>query len=470
MKHHANGVKETKLLRVLHAYRPLAVSVANHNWKLFYQEKKGFSDFEDVSCIKTELSARYKQTIQTQVIGTLKSYLANVQNRFIDIVHSVEDSIDEQTRVQLFYINKYKLWQHNEIQMQKQPIKLETIKLARHIFKRLTKNKPDLSNCNMVLDKKVCIVTKKGVDGFATEFDYWAKIATLDAGHPTFIPLQSNDHFESIAGVFKNVVQVNHKDGKLNFSLVKSLTHETVDYCTDKLGLDTGMVVMIATEHGDLLGVKLMEKLKSMDEVTLKLLRNLNKQSVSPKNNKRYQRLIRKIRETIKNEVGRIFNQLYDKYKPREIVVEKLNFQGSKLGKQTNRLLGKFGKAIIDKKLDSIAELTGTVVTRVNPAYTSQQCPNCSHACRANRKDRGHFKCIMCGFKMHADVVGGKNISSRSSAEFQKLNAKDKIRQLLAEKHDKWRDLQRGNYRPATDFEDVEIRETVQRKDLLKLS
>jgi IS605 OrfB family transposase len=52
------------------------------------------------------------------------------------------------------------------------------------------------------------------------------------------------------------------------------------------------------------------------------------------------------------------------------------------------------------------ANLVGINVEHVNPAYTSQTCPNCSEKNKA--QDR-KYKCT-CGFEKHRDLVGAMNI------------------------------------------------------------
>lgn len=53
------------------------------------------------------------------------------------------------------------------------------------------------------------------------------------------------------------------------------------------------------------------------------------------------------------------------------------------------------------------ANLVGIKVEYVNPAYTSQRCPNCGHQHHA--KDRRYY-CSDCGYIGHRDIVGAKNI------------------------------------------------------------
>jgi len=50
---------------------------------------------------------------------------------------------------------------------------------------------------------------------------------------------------------------------------------------------------------------------------------------------------------------------------------------------------------------------------RVNPAYTSLTCPECSHFDKANRATQDKFRCVQCGHENHADLNGAVNIARR---------------------------------------------------------
>ena len=49
----------------------------------------------------------------------------------------------------------------------------------------------------------------------------------------------------------------------------------------------------------------------------------------------------------------------------------------------------------------------------VDPKYTSQTCPVCSHKSKDNRQSQAKIECVLCGHKEHADVVAAKNILER---------------------------------------------------------
>ena len=60
----------------------------------------------------------------------------------------------------------------------------------------------------------------------------------------------------------------------------------------------------------------------------------------------------------------------------------------------------------LSQMIEYKAQLAGIQVEYVNPAYTSQTCPNCGE--RNHAKDRT-YECA-CGFKSHRDLVGAMNI------------------------------------------------------------
>ena len=60
------------------------------------------------------------------------------------------------------------------------------------------------------------------------------------------------------------------------------------------------------------------------------------------------------------------------------------------------------------------AEMAGVPVASVDPAYTSQDCAECGHRDRRNRKTQAAFRCISCGHSDNADVNAARNIRSRA--------------------------------------------------------
>lgn len=67
------------------------------------------------------------------------------------------------------------------------------------------------------------------------------------------------------------------------------------------------------------------------------------------------------------------------------------------------------------------AETLGFELLHVDAAYTSQGCSRCGHTERANRY-RNRFRCKACGFELHADLGGARNVALRGILARQALS------------------------------------------------
>jgi len=61
------------------------------------------------------------------------------------------------------------------------------------------------------------------------------------------------------------------------------------------------------------------------------------------------------------------------------------------------------------------SRIAGILVQLVDPKYTSQECPQCRHISKSNRKSQSEFVCQSCGYASNADLVGAINIASRAT-------------------------------------------------------
>lgn len=70
----------------------------------------------------------------------------------------------------------------------------------------------------------------------------------------------------------------------------------------------------------------------------------------------------------------------------------------------------------LEQKLMYKARLNGQQVIKVDPRYTSQQCPKCSHTKRANRDKHTHlFTCKNCGYKSNDDRIAAMNLCRKGT-------------------------------------------------------
>jgi putative transposase len=68
------------------------------------------------------------------------------------------------------------------------------------------------------------------------------------------------------------------------------------------------------------------------------------------------------------------------------------------------------------------AARAGVAFILVDPAYTSQACPERGCVARANRPARGRFVCTRCGLAGHADHIAARNIATRGVAGWAAVN------------------------------------------------
>jgi IS605 OrfB family transposase len=85
-------------------------------------------------------------------------------------------------------------------------------------------------------------------------------------------------------------------------------------------------------------------------------------------------------------------------------------------GKQrrANRQSSKWSFAELHAMIDYKAHLSGSMAIRVDANYTSKACCRCGHIGNGNRPNNGLlFVCQNCGFTLHSDLVGARNITMR---------------------------------------------------------
>jgi IS605 OrfB family transposase len=98
------------------------------------------------------------------------------------------------------------------------------------------------------------------------------------------------------------------------------------------------------------------------------------------------------------------------------------NKKASKKQRKSNRNQSTWSFAELQQILSYKAKLRGSATTKVDAHYTSQMCVRCGHTSKANRPGKGLvFSCEACGFELHADLVGARNIAMRTLLSRQDL-------------------------------------------------
>ncbi len=409
LSHFANENKQKKVFDVLHEYRKTCHQISNKQWRLIFNGEK-LNKMSDLHYVNSKLSERYKKNCAYQVDGQLQGFISNKQNDFSKKV--MKSTISGDLQKALLQINRRKLWFKTE----DKNFTSEQLFLARKIFKQILKRnrKPNFKKGNMLLDANVATIIPAD-KSITSEFDYWIQFSTLVFRKPILIPIKTNEYFNGIDGELKHITQFNFDKNEFTISFVKDVKMKHIDFKSEKISMDFGLKSLFTVDDGKMFGKGFYEKLKEFDAIIQPLQKELQRQKIKLSTNKRYQNLVKKLRNYIKNEVNRVINRIIKLYAPKHIDLERLNFQGQNLSKQLNRILGNCGRGVIERKLVQIKEDYGIAITLVNPAYTSQECNKCHYVDKNNRKTQEIFECKFCGLRLNADVNGARTIGYRSS-------------------------------------------------------
>ncbi|WP_245808352.1 RNA-guided endonuclease InsQ/TnpB family protein [Deinococcus hopiensis] len=87
------------------------------------------------------------------------------------------------------------------------------------------------------------------------------------------------------------------------------------------------------------------------------------------------------------------------------------NKDASKKSRKNKRRRSQWSFAELQAFIDDKAPLA----IKVDANYTSQACTSCGHTSKANRPNAGlMFRCESCGYEVHSDLLGGRNIALRT--------------------------------------------------------
>jgi transposase len=212
------------------------------------------------------------------------------------------------------------------------------------------------------------------------------------------------------------------------------------------VGVDVGIANFVTTSTGKHYGTfhgKLRERQQRDREKRrhkAKLRKCLEKRGVEelPSTTSRSgQRLIRHVRQ----EINRAVNQCFAEHKGAQIAYEHLSVATMKhKARAMNAYMRASNLAHIPEQLAWNAAKRGIQATRVNSAYSSQECSMCHHVDRANRPDQQTFCCQVCGYQTHADLNAATNIARRvGDTALEACTNRQEVKALLMQRHQVWR-------------------------------
>jgi IS605 OrfB family transposase len=107
--------------------------------------------------------------------------------------------------------------------------------------------------------------------------------------------------------------------------------------------------------------------------------------------------------------------------------LEKLHVRkGKRKGRRFNKMLGSWSPGELRRLISYKAEARGKIVVEVDPRFTSQRCSRCGYTDKRNRHGL-RFRCLRCGFELHADLNAARNIGALGKSEYLRLCVNEPI-------------------------------------------
>ncbi|MFH1186296.1 MAG: transposase [Chloroflexota bacterium] len=227
-------------------------------------------------------------------------------------------------------------------------------------------------------------------------FDCWAKLSTLDKGHPLWLPVRKTRVFSKWADQGALVAGGTLFERRRQFYLRVTFDIRTPEKSIEglALGIDRGVNVVLATSDGNLIGTDL-------DRHIERIKRTLPKSRGRERARKARDQYVNECLKALPFAGFAIF------------VIEQLKGikfgKRGKLSRRTNRRFSHWTVGALGQRLKMLCEENRVRLVEVPPAYTSQYCPSCGHVEKGNRRG-AVFRCLACGHSQHADLVGARNI------------------------------------------------------------
>ena len=272
----------------------------------------------------------------------------------------------------------------------KQAIEIIKTQQKKHFNNR---TKPIFTKETLTLDERFLDIQES--DG---AFDIWFKFWCIGDKTVLKLPSHKHKHFNDLVAddwTVKKSCQLRRVDGffYLNLFLEKQEPKKKTKGKT--VGFDCGYKKLLVDSNGN-------EHDVGLEQIYEKIARK-------KQGSKGFKRALRHRDQAINESVKAISLS-----NVKEAVVEglkdvKRNSKG-KIRKSFNNKLQRWSYPKVLDRLVLRCENEGVLLTKVNPAYTSQKCSYCGETHRASRVN-SLFHCVSCGMEMDADHNAAINIS-----------------------------------------------------------
>ena len=373
-----------------------------------------------------KLPARYWKLALSEAMANIKSSWSNIKLRIKSQVKE-NDNLKNDDKHYINYILKSNELYHSILTRKEMKIpkvfedKELNYKYLNNLIRRYTrkyKNKIPYSNKNTAFSIDTGLYSYK--DGC---------INITSSKNRKRLPIKLTDNNKR-----NNTLKVKIIGKKLEIHCplkVKTKKHE--DF-VNTIGIDKGYKYLLAVSSGKLYGENLnhylnkeTERLNKVNSTRNRFFalyqRNLDLGNESKANNillnnlgkTKYIKNKLKHNQTVKSYINYSLNQLIEEEKPKEIVMENLDFVNwnSTYPKSVKRKLSRWIKGYIRDRIEYKCGYNNIKYTYINPAYTSKVCSICGDF---GKRVEDVFECSNCG-NLHSDINASKNILKRKYDE-----------------------------------------------------
>lgn len=252
--------------------------------------------------------------------------------------------------------------------------------------------KPQIKNVSAELDERFITLDFEN----KTSFDGWITIGSISkrggtrqgARKKICLPFKKHSHFNEMlkSGQMKKGVRISDKTLTFMFELPDKQKDSGAT-----IGIDIGLNQVVTPSNG------LLPQFDGHGHSLKSIIEKISRR-------KKASQGFKQATEHRNNFLNWSINQL-NLDNVREVKRE--DIKNLRRGKNTSRFLSHWTYAAIFGKLDSYCESQGVLVTKVNPAYTSQTCPRCSTL----GKRKGEYFSCSCGYANNADLNAAVNLS-----------------------------------------------------------
>jgi IS605 OrfB family transposase len=226
------------------------------------------------------------------------------------------------------------------------------------------------------------------------------------------------DYSAKYAGYPPDTADLILRGGRWWLHVVVTVPAPEVALSDDSVGVDLGLSRPAVTSNNCFLGKRAW---KAIEGRLFKLKRVLQKKGT--RSAKRHLRKVRHRQRRFRRDCDHALSkQIVQSIETGgTIVLENLKDIRKRARMQrkteTQRRIHSWSFAQLREFIEYKAEERGCMVVAVDPRHTSQACSRCGHTARNNRRSRDLFVCRACGYSLHADLNGARNIAAKYRAD-----------------------------------------------------